>query len=238
MAGSVQAAEPNWADYARLLKDYTRPGIIHGTRLVMVDYNALHANNLLTQVVEQLEKFPLTDLQTQQEKLAFYINAYNIYTLKMVVTHWPTKSIKDIGGLFSPVWTLEIGRLGGAPVNLDKIEHKILRRMGDPRIHMAINCAAVSCPDLRREPYTAAQLNAQLDDQARQFLTNPIKGLTREGGDVRVSRIFSWFAADFKASGGLEKFLLRHRPDLALDMPIVANLPYDWRVNATQLPAQ
>ncbi len=104
--------------------------------------------------------------------------------------------------------------------------------MGDPRIHLAIVCASISCPDLRNEPYTAAKLNEQLDYQSRQFLNNEGKGLKIEKKAIRLSKIFDWFKGDFKASGGVMTFIKRYRTDLPA-LKIEANMPYDWTVNAT-----
>src|SRR5690606_1819087 len=119
-------------------------------------------------------------------------------------------------------------------MSLDDIEHDILRRIGDTRIHMAIVCASVSCPDLRTEPYTGERLEEQLEDQVQQFLANPGKGVRIEDDAVRVSKIFHWFRGDFELGGGVGKFIAHYRPDLPPGMPIKANLPYDWSLNFKQ----
>ncbi len=159
--------------------------------------------------------------------------SYNILALKKVVDHWPADSIKDSGSLFTPVWDKPVGSLGGKTVTLGDVEHKILRPMSEPRIHLAIVCASVSCPDLRNEPYTAAKLNDQLDDQAKQFLTNKGKGLNIEKKTIRISKIFDWFEEDFDISGGVRAFITRYREDLPA-LSIKANIPYDWAVNGIE----
>lgn len=121
---------------------------------------------------QNIKQFPVKNLSSREKKLAFYINSYNILALKMVVDHWPLKSIKDIGSLFRPVWGKVAGTISGKLVSLDDIENDIIRPMGEPRIHLAIVCASVSCPDLRTEPYTAKKLDSQLDEQVRLFLNN------------------------------------------------------------------
>jgi len=151
----------------------------------------------------------------------------------MVADHWPVESIKDIGHLFSPVWDKPAGSLAGKTVTLAEIEHHILRPMGDARIHLAIVCASVSCPDLRREPYRTEKLSMQLDDQAMRFLNNPGKGLRIEDGIIRGSKIFDWFEEDFAKKGGVVAFIRHYRPDLK-EMPIKSNLAYDWSVNAME----
>ncbi len=182
------------------------------------------------QVVGQLAAFPVKSLKTREEKLAFYINAYNILAIKTVLDHWPVESIKDAGNLVRPVWKRVAGELGGKPVRLDNIEAG-LRKLGEPRIHMAIVCASKSCPDLRHEPYVAARLDGQLADAAATFLNNTGKGLRLENGTIRVSKIFDWFGSDFQAAGGVAAFLARYHPALPADAKIEADLPYDWSLN-------
>jgi len=234
LVGHVSAQEPNWSDYAQLLKRYVSIGVRHETHLAQVDYRAIRADALWPRVVELIEDYPLERLTSREERLSFYINAYNILAIKMVVDHWPLESIKDVGGFFTPVWKIGVGHLGGREVTLDEIEHRILRPMGEPRIHLAIVCASVSCPDLRAEPYTAATLAQQLDEQSRRFLNNTAKGLRVEDGVIRVSKIFDWFEDDFSELGGVELFLRRHRAGLPPGLPWRADIPYDWRLNSTE----
>jgi len=148
----------------------------------------------------------------------------------MVVDHWPLDSIKDVGSLISPVWGKSAGSIDGETVSLDDIENKILRPLGEPRIHFAIVCASVSCPDLRNTPYTASNLNAQLDEQIQQFLSNADKGLRIGNESIQISKIFDWFGKDFKPVGGVEAFIRRYRSDLP-QLPLKENINYDWDVN-------
>ncbi len=227
---SVQAIEPDWTVYNRLLHDYVKSGQRDGTALNAVNYSQLRHDVGFAQVVSQLEGFDTGQLQTQEEKLAFYINAYNIFALKTILDHWPIASIKDAGSFIYPVWYRDAGIINGRTVSLNEVEHKILRTMGEPRIHLAIVCASVSCPDLRPEAYTATQLNAQLDDQVKLFLHNPAKGLNINGNTVQVSQIFDWFGDDFKVMGGVEAFLRRY-VELPETIHLKADLPYDWSLN-------
>lgn len=223
------AAEPDWRVYAEVLKN-VGAGTKNNVKLALVDYRALKENGKLESAYRQLANFPVTRLSNKEEKLAFYINAYNILALKTVVDHWPLDSIKDVGSLISPVWGKPAGSIGGDTVSLDGIENKILRTLGEPRIHFAIVCASVSCPDLRNTPYTASKLDAQLDEQVRQFLGNADKGLRIGKDSIEISRIFDWFAKDFKAVGGIEVFIRRYRPDLP-ELPFKEAINYDWDVN-------
>jgi hypothetical protein len=227
------AVEPDWSDYSRLLGEHVHPGVKRGVALNTVNYAELKKSGEVDRVAAQLAAFPMEKLASRDEKLAFYINAYNVLAIKMVLDHWPLESIKDVGSFISPVWKKPAGQLGGKTVTLDELEHRILRPMGEPRIHFAIVCASISCPDLRVEPYTAKRLDAQLEDQTRKFLGNPAKGVKVEEGNVRVSQIFDWFKKDFDKLGGVEAFVRRYRQDVPEKLPVKANTPYDWSLNAS-----
>lgn len=223
-------AEPDWTDYRAVL-EHIRPGNKNGVSLMLVDYKTIRDDGSLDRAYQALSTFPVASLAGREEKLAFYINAYNILALKMVADHWPLKSIKDVGSWFSPVWKKPSGELGGKVVTLDEVEHEILRPMGEPRMHMAVVCASVSCPDLRKEPFVAAKLDEQLNDQTTKFLNNAGKGLRVSKETIRVSKIFDWFEKDFRGQGGVEAFVRRYHPDLP-DYRLKADIPYDWAVNA------
>lgn len=223
------AAELDWRLYAEVLKT-VHPGTKNTVKLALVDYQTLKTNDKLDAVYQQLANFPVNSLSNKNEKLAFYVNAYNILALKMVLDHWPLESIKDVGNLISPVWRNVAGNIDGKAVTLGEIENEILRPMGEPRIHFAIVCASVSCPNLRDSPYTGSTLNVQLDDQVSQFLNNADKGLRIGEKSIMVSKIFDWFKRDFKAVGGVEVFIRRYRPDLPA-LPIDEAINYDWTLN-------
>jgi len=231
IATQLPAAEPDWSDYAAVLAAHVAPGERNGVKLNLVDYAALRADPRFTAVVDLVQAWPLAQLATPQERLAFHVNAYNILALQLVAAHWPLDSIKDVGSLLKPVWKRPAGRLGGKTVSLDDIEHGILRKLGEPRMHLAIVCASVSCPDLRMEPYTAELLDAQLDEQVVRFLANDGKGLRVDGDTVHVSKIFDWFGEDFDALGGIDAFIRKHH-SLPEGVAIDADIDYDWSVNA------
>jgi hypothetical protein len=223
------ATEPDWNAYADVLKS-VRPGTKNDVKLALVDYQALKESGKLEAAYQQISNFPVKSLGNKEEKLAFYINAYNILALKTVVDHWPLDSIKDVGSLFSPVWGMPAGSIDGKTVSLDDVENKMLRPLGEPRIHFAIVCASVSCPDLRNTPYTASELNAQLDEQVQKFLGNANKGLKIGDKSIQISKIFDWFGKDFKPAGGVEAFIRRYRTDLP-PLPLKESINYDWDVN-------
>ena len=140
---------------------------------------------------------------SEAEQIAYWVNAYNSLTLKSIIDQTPIKaSIKDITG----VWRLKKHPISGQEKTLNNIEHDVLRAdFNEPRIHAALVCAAISCPPLRNEPFRGENLDAQLDDQVQQWLARP-DGLLidQEAGEVRVSKIFSWFGGDWIPTYGVE----------------------------------
>lgn len=238
----VLAPSSAWAldfkGWGGLLKKYVSPTTIEGVVLAGVDYPGIKKDPAYGKLIADLKSFSPATLKTQKEKMAFWINVYNIMAVKMVVDHYPVKSIKDAGSLFSSVWKKKVGVVGGKEVTLNDIEHEILRKMGDPRIHVAIVCASVSCPDLRDEAYTADKLDAQLDDQFEKFLENRGKGLkvNRKTKRVYLSKIFDWFEEDFEPKGGVLSFLSRYVPKvhqriLQKGIAKVSYLDYNWDLN-------
>ena len=228
--------------YAQLLERHTRSvDDLAGTR---VDYAALASSADWRRLVASLDGTDVAGLGGRDEKLAFWINVYNILAIETVARNWPVESIRDVGSLLSPVWKKTAGRVGGRAVTLDQVEHEIVRPLGDPRAHAAVVCASTSCPSLRREPYEAARLGAQLDDAMRRWLASPGKGLRidRNSNTVWLSKIFDWFPEDFEAAGGALVFATRYAPESERAWlrergasARVRYLDYDWAVNAASL---
>ena len=184
--------------------------------------------------------FSPSKLTTDQEKLAFWINVYNIFAVKIVINNYPLKSIKDVGGFFKSVWKVKAGTVGGKKYTLDEIEHGILRKMGDPRIHTAIVCASISCPNLTTKSYSSENLNKQLDMQMKDFLANPNKGMriniNEQPGKIFLSQIFNWFAQDFKSSGGVRNFISlyvskENRNVIKNPQYSISYMDYNWAIN-------
>ncbi len=174
------------------------------------------------------------------EQFAFWVNLYNAKTIEVVLDKYPVKSIKDVslgGGLKSFVtggpWQAKIMKVSGVDLSLDDIENTILRPLfGDPRVHYAVNCASVGCPNLSTEAYTGAKLEAMLEAGAKAFINSP-RGILIEGEKITASSIYDWFRDDF---GGSETSVLQHwrkyaAPDLAARFDRIgkiASYNYDW----------
>lgn len=206
-----------------------------------VDYAALRADHAdLDAYRAQLAEAPIP--ASGPARMALFINAYNAWTLALVLellppdeARWPTWSIKDGGGALASVWKRYTFVLGGQRYTLDQAEHEVLRKMGDPRIHFAINCASKSCPRLAGAPYRAATLEADLEAATRAFVCDPTQ-LRAAEGRLAVNPILDWFAADFERHGGVRAFLLAHVPDGPVNALLtsgsrLAFFDYDWRLN-------
>jgi len=222
-------ATPDWSLYNTLLNQYVVQSEKDGTHYNGLDYSTLGKDPRFTEMLNILQSYPIETLTESSQRIAFYINAYNIFAIKMVVDHYPLESIRDVGSFLRPVWNRRAGTLGGDDVTLDQIEHDILRKLGEPRIHFAIVCASVSCPDLRAQAFESELLSEQLDEQVSGFLRNAQKGLEVDKGLIRVSKIFDWFEEDFEPAGA-EAFIRRYR-DLPANTRVRANLDYDWSLN-------
>ena len=180
------AATEDHVIWAELLSKYVKPG--------GVDYTGFKSEeNRLDQYLKVLEQ---TDSKTlpRDEQFAYYINAYNAWTIKLILSAYPgVTSIKDLGTFWKSPWEKKFVRIDGDVVTLDDIEHHILRpRFKDPRVHFAINCSAVSCPPLRSEPYLDRSLDLQLYQATRSFI-NKTNSYPREGQSIFVSRIIKMF---------------------------------------------
>lgn len=216
--------------YDSLLRTYVKEGCKEGVQLNLVNYRAWSEDPRHKLAMEELTETDPTRL-SKRETLVFWINAYNLLTIDLIIKEKELESIKNLGGWFSSPWKTYHWEIAGKQYTLDEIEHRILRKMGDPRVHMAIVCASVSCPDLRAEAYTVEALESQLNDQCLRFLSNEKKGIQMTQGSLLVSKIFSWFRNDFEAFGGVPKFIIQYRGDLSTDQRISGSLDYNWNLN-------
>jgi len=215
--------------YAELLSKHVKNGV--------VNYAGFKADEArLEQYLKVLEQVDPESLP-RGEQFAFYINAYNAWTIKLILTSYPgVKSIKDLGSLLQSPWKKEFVRIHGKTLSLDDIEHSILRpRFKDPRVHFAIVCASKSCPPLISEPYRGATLDAQLTRATSDFLNGPSNSRL-EGNTLWVSSIFKWFAEDFNKDvvGFYLKYAqgdLKQKLEAGRDRIEVKYMDYDWSLN-------
>jgi uncharacterized protein DUF547 len=239
LALAAPAAAFDEALYAELLARHTR--VVADLARVRVDYAGLAASPDWQRLVQSFATSDLTALRTREQQLAFWIDAYNVLAIDLVVRHYPVASIRDIGSLLRPVWKRTAGIAGGRRVTLDDIEHGIVRPLGEPRAHAVVVCASTSCPALPREPIVPDHLDEQLDAAVRQWLADPEKGMRIDRGadTVWLSKIFDWFEKDFAAAGGVLAFAARYAPETDRDWLLahgatahIRYFDYDWAVNA------
>jgi hypothetical protein len=215
--------------YAGLLKKYVKDGVVNYQGFK----NEEHVFDKYLKVLEEVDSKVLS----RNEQFAFYINAYNSWTIKLILSGYPeVKSIKDLGSLFKSPWKKKLCLIDGGVVTLDDIEHHILRpRFKDPRVHFAINCEAKSCPPIRSEPYRASGLDQQLDEMTRAFI-NDFESNRLEDHTLYVSSIFKWFAEDFNKDiiGFFLKYAkrdLKEQLEANKEMIKVKYLDYNWSLN-------
>ncbi len=202
-----------------------------------VDYRKLKSDlSSLDLYLELLKNSPPDPTWSREDAFCFWINAYNAFTLKLVIDHYPVNSIKEIKkGLQIPfinsVFDMVFIKIGEQDLSLNDIEHRILRRrFKDYRLHFAINCASFSCPQLRNEAYESVKLESQLNEQEKVFLLDPKKNLIN-GKNVKISKIFSWFSEDFGDNAGVRKLILKHYPEMVSQDFEISYMSYNWDLN-------
>lgn len=216
--------------FSEILSDYVRSG--------WVDYKRLKSDKRLDTYISKLEKTNVTYLN-KDEQLAFWINAYNAYTLKLIVDKYPVKSIRDIGfPLISSPWDKKIASIEGKSLTLNDIEHEIIRKQFDePRIHFALVCAAKSCPPLRSDAYTGNLLEKQLTDQTHLFFVNStFNYIDRKQKKIFLSKILEWYQGDFEKKSSFIKtifpyFQLPEDAISELQTFKIEFLDYNWSLN-------
>ena len=230
-------------EWEKLLAAFVRPG---SDKVNRVDYRRFKAqgHGALRAYLARMQAVTVSAL-SRNEQFAFWANLYNAATVNVVLDHYPVGSIREIkSGLFSKgPWGIKLVTVEGVELSLDDIEHKILRPVWrDPRVHYAVNCASIGCPNLPRSPFTAVKLNGMLDAAARDYINHP-RGFSVQGGAVQASQIYAWYAEDF---GGSAAGVLRHarryaQGDLARGLGEaggIAKYDYDWRLNDTSTPVR
>jgi len=236
-----------YAAWDALLKKHVR--WLPDNRQSRVDYAGFRGERAaLKEVLQRLAGVPAAEFEgwTRAQQMAFLVNAYNAFTVDLVLERYPdVKSIKDFGSILQSPWRRKFFTLLNAPRHLDWIEHEQLRaRFGDWRVHAAVNCASIGCPALRPEAFTAAQLDIQLDDGMLRFMSDRTRNRARDGR-LEVSAIFKWFREDFeKGQRGVwrvEDLFARYAAQLSDDPAVqaqvraktmpVSYLDYDWSLN-------
>lgn len=243
---SAECFDHDYKNWNSVLKQY----VVKTKYSTAVKYkemgNNVHELNLFIKEIESVSKENF-DTWTDNQKIAFYINAYNALTVKLVADEFSKnnnlKSIKSIGGTFGNPWKIKFFTLFGEKTNLDHIEHNLARKQFDePRMHFAFNCASIGCPALQPRAFTARDLERQLQTVTIEFFLDKTKNrFNSKNMSAEVSSIFKWYGDDFvksKKYGSLERFLSIYLPlgskekeDLLNKKIPVTFLEYDWNLN-------
>jgi len=226
--------------FDRLLADYV---VERSDGSTLVDYAGFKGEGRarLAAYVAALSKVD-TDALGRAEQFAFWVNLYNAATLAVVLDHFPVASIRDIDispGFADGPWGRKVVSVAGVELSLDDIEHRILRPIWrDARIHYAVNCASIGCPNLRRRAFRGAGLDDALDQAARDYVNSP-RGVVVEKGAVAASALYRWYARDFGASAKAVLDHIRRYAGPALRARLegksyVSGYAYDWRLNGVE----
>jgi hypothetical protein len=246
--GAAAQPDAQYAAWDSLLKKHVR--WLPDNKQSRVDYAGFKADRAeLKKVLDSLSAVGRGEFDAwpKPQQMAFLINAYNAFTVELILTRYPDlKSIKDLGSFLGSPWKKKFFRLLGEERYLDWIEHEQLRpNYADPRVHAAVNCASIGCPALRNEAFTASKLDAQLDDGMQRFMADRTRNRVQDG-TLEVSMIFKWFREDFeKGHRGftkLEDVFAAYASQLSDDAAVQArlkakslpvnHLDYDWSLNA------
>ena len=230
---AVAASGPvvDHSSYDRLLKKFV-------TDKGLVNYKGFKADEQeFNRYLALLSKNPPAASWSKPGQMAYWIDAYNAYTIRLILDHYPVKSIKDIGSsiqipFVTTPWAAKFFSIGGEKMSLDNIEHGTLRKKyDDSRIHFALVCASMSCARLRNEAFTAARLDAQLDDQGRDFVNNPAKN-NISPGKAQLSKYFDWYKGDWIKNGqSVATWVNRYSKTKIDDQTPVTFLDYNWKLN-------
>ncbi len=234
ISGSAAGSETH-SLFTQILQDYVHTGL--------VDYRALCSDSRLEEYIGQLVKTNPDTIPTDEGKLAFWLNAYNAYTLKVICDNYPVESINDLhfGGLIigtvlkKTIWDEDFVIINHEKMTLNEIEHEIIRPVfKDPRAHFGLVCASIGCPPLRNEAFEAAKLDEQLDDQGRKFLRDTSKNnFDLSERIARISKIFDWFSGDFgKNDAEILIYIAQFLPDDIAGA--IRSNPKQWKVKHTK----
>jgi len=197
-----------------------------------VDYKSLKTNEAkLDSYLSYLNKIaPNKEWSANKEK-AFWINAYNAYTIKIILNNYPLKSITDIKRKGKTAWKTPLVRVGGKIYTLDHVEHEILRKkFKDPRIHVGVNCASGSCPKLGNIAFTKENIESELERLMKEFINDSTRNKISKK-KVEISEIFNWFKGDFTANGTVIDYINRYANEQVNKKAKIKYLPYDWSLN-------
>ena len=197
-----------------------------------VNYTKINSNKVdLDKVVARFEDLKPKENWSKNEKLAYWINAYNAYSIKLIVDNYPLKSILDV----SNAWKINFINLDGSKISLDDIDFRILKKLNEPRIHFAINCASYSCPSLKNRAFYPDTIEEELENAAVTFLNDSERNqITKK--EAKLSKLFDWFSADFITQTDLVGFINQYSKIKINANTKISFLDYNWSLNNVENP--
>ncbi len=203
----------------------------HVTSTGEVDYAGIKANPIhLNNYISYVKDLDISSWSANKKK-AFWMNVYNAFTVKLIVDHYPVKSIMDIKDGDNGAWKIKLVHAAGRTLDLNDVEHEILRKdFNDPRIHVGINCASFSCPPIANYAFTETNVDRKLDDLMKTFINDP-KRNTLDGSNPKLSKIFEWFKSDFTKSSTLTEYINRYANTKINPSANLGFLEYNWTLN-------
>jgi Protein of unknown function, DUF547 len=214
------SAQLDYTNYEVFLKKYVNSS-------GAVNYKSIKENNMeLNKIVVQFEKVTKVNSYSKEEQLAFWINTYNIFTIKLIADNYPLQSIQKLDG--GKTWDIKRVTTNGSKYSLNQIENDLIRaQFKDARIHFAVNCAAKSCPPLQNFVFTPKILDNQLTAVTKKYCNN-INFITSDIKSISVSKIFDWYMSDF---GNIVDFINKYRTVKSKNNLKIVYKDYDWSLN-------
>lgn len=197
-----------------------------------VDYQDFMKNQeKLEEYLTSLSKNPHQKEWSEAEKKAYLINVYNAFTVQLIVENYPLESIKDIGGIWSSPFKKKFIKLGNETYSLDEVEKEMLLKMGDARVHFAVNCASYSCPKLHHQAFTASNIEEKLEELTSAFI-NDTKFNSIRKDQAELSKIFKWYSSDFEDdAGSLIEFINKYAKEKMNSNTKISYKDYNWSLN-------
>ncbi|MGB0879592.1 MAG: DUF547 domain-containing protein [Polaribacter sp.] len=198
-----------------------------------VDYKGLKADEVkLDSYINYLATTSPSKSWSANKQKAFWMNAYNAYTIKLILENYPVKSIQKISKKGKNAWKIPFVKVGGKIYTLDHIEHQILRKkLFDPRIHVGVNCASISCPKLHNKAFTEGNVHSELEKLMKSFINDSKRNKFGKKSMIHISEIFNWFKNDFTKKGSVIDYINKYATEKVDTNAQIHYLPYNWNLN-------
>jgi Protein of unknown function, DUF547 len=216
-------SQPDYKAYDAFLQKYV-------SAKGSVNYKKIKQNKTeLEMLIKQFQNASPQKTWSKNEQLAYWLNAYNLFTINLIVNNYPLKKITDLSG--GKPWDVKNIKIGGQNYSLNQIENDIIRpTFQDARIHFALNCAAKSCPPLHNKAFIATTLNTQLEQRTKEFINSKSNIITKK--NLKISKIFDWYGSDFTTKNNTIQVFFSKYTNVKIEKDAkIEFLEYDWSLN-------